>query len=150
MFFVIKPGKGKEAVRRKHRLVARGNCLPQAAMTSTPNDDIAATRAMISWNFTKGLRCGSLDVKTAFLNAELKGWSKAVIAPPSALVRMGLMKATGYWIVSPEGLVWFQGVLQSMGGTQRQGHEGNTVSAGGKQTWLSQSVTHSSTWLILK
>jgi len=149
MVFVIKPGKHAETVKHTSRLVVCGNFLPQVAMTSTQNLDVTAMRAMISWGFTNNLRFGSLDVKTAFLNAELKGWNKVLVAPPSALVKMGLMAPNEYWIAQ-KALYGFKESPKAWEETRDKVLKELEFSVGGKQLWMSQSVTHSSTWLILE
>ena len=76
----------------------------------------------------------SLDVKTAFLNAELGEGARPVerpteerlvlMLPPKILVRLGLVKEGELWAVD-KALYGFRRIVKVLGFTPRFGHERN-------------------------
>ena len=86
MVFVQKPGK------KKARLVVCGQFLGQYQDTSTANLETAPLRAMMATGWTKGNIFASLDITAAFLHADLPKDRFLIIAPPPALITMGIIE----------------------------------------------------------
>ncbi len=148
MVFVLKPGKEVNTVKHKSRLVVCGNFLPQIAMTSTQNLDVTAMRMLIAWSVEHNMRIGTVDVKTAFLNADIKGWERVLIAPPSVLVKMNIMQPGECWIAE-KALYGLKESPKAWEETRDKVMSEMTMTIDGQDVWLVQSVTHSSIWLIV-
>jgi hypothetical protein len=151
MVYVVKPaGEGTETfLKYKARLVVCGNWLAQVAFTGTYNLDAAAMRIILAWGFTRGLRIGTLDVKTAFLNAEIKGWEKIVIAPPPTLVKMGILVAGEFWVAEKA----LYGLKESPKAWEEERDASLATvrfELGTRAFSLLRSVTHRSIWLIVE
>ena len=86
--FTVKPGDV-----HKCRLVSCGNTTDETYGDISTNEmDVALFRFLLSWGVS-----GSMDISTAFLNAELPEGRVVVVKPPACLYQLGLV---------PPGTVW--------------------------------------------
>ena len=151
MVYVLKPaGEGTETfLKYKARLVVCGNWLAQVAFTGTQNLEAAAMRIVLAWGFNLGLRIGTIDVKTAFLNADIKGWEKIEIAPPPTLVKKGILVAEELW-VAEKALYGLKESPKAWEELRDKSLTGVRFHLKDREFVLEKSVTHSSIWLIVE
>lgn len=84
-------------VKRKSRITICGNVLPQARESSTRNLDANVMCTMISWAVQMCCQVASVDVSTAFLNADLPPSRAVIMAPPKIFVQFGLVDQGERW-----------------------------------------------------
>ena len=85
--------------KKKARLVVCGQFLDPFGESNTSNLDAAPLRTLIASGWQKGKVIASMDITAAFLHAEMPKNRWVVIAPPAALVNLGLLKPDELWVV---------------------------------------------------
>ena len=67
--------------------------------TSTSNLDATPLRVLIASGWQKDRTLAGLDVTAAFLHADLPKERMLTVAPPSALISLGVVDPDEYWVV---------------------------------------------------
>ena len=108
MVFVLKPltqsqQKGddvQEEYKHKSRLVICGNFASWGEhSTTTTNLDAPLLRLMISLACSKETTWSSIDITSAFLNADIHDDDTVLVTPPPLLVKMDIVKPNTVWHV---------------------------------------------------
>eukprot|EP00971_Amphidinium_carterae_P131969 2614025-Amphidinium_carterae.2 len=146
LVLVLKPDDG--GFKRKARIVACGNFIGQYEAYDVSNLDAAVFRAVLQVAARKEHRVGVLDIRTAFLNAEIEPGRMVIVRPPGLLKDFGLQNPGEAWVLCKA----LYGLRESPGLWAE--HRDNvlkemTVVIGGvRYRWL-QCLTHSSVWLLV-
>ena len=85
--------------KKKARLVVCGQFLDAFGGTSTRNLDATPLRVLIASGWQKSGVLAGLDVTAAFLHADLPKERMCIVAPPPALVLLGVVEPDEYWVV---------------------------------------------------
>eukprot|EP00971_Amphidinium_carterae_P179069 3551706-Amphidinium_carterae.1 len=140
---VLKPDDTNSGFKRKARIVACGNFIGQYESYDVSNLDAAVFRSVLMVSAKREHRLGVLDIRTAFLNAEIEPGRVVVVRPPQLLSDFGLQPEKGAWVL----LKALYGLKESPGlwSEHRDGQlRSMVVEIGGvRHRWL-QSTTHSS------
>ena len=108
MVFVLRPltqsqqmGDGvQEEYKHKSRLVICGNfALWGEHSTTTANLDAPLLRLMLSLACSKETTWSSIDITSAFLNADIHDDDTVLVTPPPILVKMDIVKPNTVWHV---------------------------------------------------
>ena len=156
MVFVLKPltqsqqqGKDiQEEYKHKSRLVICGNFASWGEhSTTTTNLDAPLLRLMLSLACSKETTWSSIDITSAFLNADIHDDDTALVTPPPILVKMDIAKHNTVWHVKKAiyGLreaprLWQQERDQKLRDLEFKYQD--------KLAHLVQSYTHPSLWFI--
>eukprot|EP00971_Amphidinium_carterae_P102634 2031633-Amphidinium_carterae.1 len=146
---VLKPDDTNSGFKRKARIVACGNFIGQYESYDVSNLDVAVSRSVLMVSAKREYRLGVLDIRTAFLNAEIELGRVVVVKPPQLLTDFRLQSQKGAWVLMKA----LYGLKESPGlwSEHRDGQLSSmVVNLGGvRQKWL-QSTTHSSVWLLVE
>jgi len=143
MVFVQKPTK------KKARMVICGQFLDQFGETSVTNIDVAPLRALIAAGWRKDHVIAGMDVTAAFLHADMPKYRFLIIAPPAALVTMGIIPRGTYWVV--EKALYGMKEAPRYWEEHRDGILRNLEIKVGKETYkLYRSQVHHSIWHVHK
>ena len=146
--FTVKPGDVF-----KCRLVSCGNKTDETYGDISTNEmDVALLRFLLSWGVSGGPKNSfvSIDISTAFLNAELPEGRVVVVKPPACLYQLGLV---------PPGTVWrlhkaLYGLRESpslWAGERTKRLKSLEVTPANSSTLrLYPSIVHPSLWLVVK
>ena len=108
MVFVLKPltqsqqmGDDVQAeCKHKSRLVICGNLASWGEhSTTTTNLDAPLLRLMLSLSCSAETTCSSIDITSAFLNADIHDDDTLLVTPPPILVKMDIVKPNTVWHV---------------------------------------------------
>ena len=98
MVFVLKPDpESPGGLKRKSRLVVCGNFLSRYAEYDVGNLDAGCMRLLLAETNRRGWGLSSIDVSTAFLNADIEEGRIVVVRPPDILKRYGLVGEGEFW-----------------------------------------------------
>ena len=115
MVFVLKPltqsqqqgNDIQEEYKHKSRLVICGNFASWGEhSTTTTNLDAPLLRLMLSLACSKETTWSSIDITSAFLNADIHDDDTVLVTPPPILVKMDIVKPNTVWHVKKASMVY--------------------------------------------
>eukprot|EP00971_Amphidinium_carterae_P352485 6492616-Amphidinium_carterae.2 len=149
LVMVLKPDDANSGFKRKARIVACGNFIGQYEAYDVSNLDAAVFRAVLQVSSKRKHNIGVLDIRTAFLNADIEPGRVVVVKPPQLLTDFGLQSDKGAWVLMKAlyGLKESPGLWSEHRDSQLSSM---VVNLGGvRHRWL-QATTHSSVWLLVE
>ena len=156
MVFVLKPLTQSQQIadevnaeyKHKSRLVICGNFASWGEpSTTTTNLDAPLLRLMLSLSFSAETTWSSIDITSAFLNADIHDDETVLVTPPPILVKMDIVKPNTVWRVK-KAIYGLREAPRLWQHERDQKLRDLEFAHQGKLAHLVQSYIHSSLWFI--